>query len=87
MKKMPRFRILLFLLVCSVPCFTALHAQSFLFGYPNIGGGGATAGVIGTFTQSSNGQNSNINVCPPPGYSGPLTIQATAVSNSVCTCN
>jgi hypothetical protein len=45
------------------------------------------AGVIGTFTQSSNGQNSNINVCPPPGYSGPLTIQATAVSNAACTCN
>jgi len=45
------------------------------------------AGVIGTFTQSSNGQNSNINVCPPPGYSGPLTIQATAVSNVACTCN
>jgi hypothetical protein len=45
------------------------------------------AGVIGTFTQSSSGQNININVCPPPGYSGPLTIQATAVSNVACTCN
>ncbi len=34
-------RILFLLLACSAPCFTALQAQSILYGFPNNGGGGA----------------------------------------------
>ena len=43
-------------------------------------------GQTTTFTQTSTGFNLNLNICPPAGYSGGLTIQATNLEDNVCSC-
>jgi hypothetical protein len=40
-----------------------------------------------TFTQVFNSFTGSFQVCPPPSYDGPLTIEATSIANQDCTCN
>lgn len=40
-----------------------------------------------TFTQTFNTLNGSFQVCAPPGYSGPLTINATNLTDNNCTCS
>ncbi len=46
-----------------------------------------TAGAIQqTFTQTFSISTASIEVCPPPGYEGPVEVQATALTDAFCTC-
>ena len=72
---------------CSTGCQTIQAAFSGAGPFTLTYSVSTNAGIVGTFTVNSNGLNSNINVCPPPGYSGPLTVQATAVANAGCVCD
>jgi hypothetical protein len=40
-----------------------------------------------TFTQVFNSLSGNFQVCPPPGYVGALTVEATSIANEECTCD
>lgn len=72
---------------CSTGCQTIQAAFSGAGPFTLTYSVSTSAGVVGVFTVNSNGLNSNINICPPPGYSGPLTVQATAVANAACVCD
>jgi hypothetical protein len=39
-----------------------------------------------TFTQTFGNSTASIQVCPPPGYEGPVEVQATALVDAWCTC-
>ncbi|MEI6411134.1 MAG: hypothetical protein WCR52_17235 [Bacteroidota bacterium] len=40
-----------------------------------------------SFTQTFNSSTGSIEVCPPPGYAGPITVQSLALTDAFCTCN
>jgi hypothetical protein len=40
-----------------------------------------------SFTQTFKNSTASIEVCPPPGYEGPITVQSLALTDVFCTCN